>query len=180
MPQDLTGFARKADIPDLAPYAQRIEIPDTKVLEEANRRFKADLEERDNTIADLRRRLKGEEDARSSEVNRLETLLTQHSALPVHFAPPEPPKPARTAKPDDLKEIKGVGPVLEKRLNAQGVYWFRQIAEWTDSEIDGIEPLLETIPDRVRREGWVEHARQLHETHHGEALPFRSLRAATD
>ena len=32
--------------------------------------------------------------------------------------------------PDDLKKIKGIGPVFEKELNDEGIYYYRQIGAW--------------------------------------------------
>jgi hypothetical protein len=40
-------------------------------------------------------------------------------------------KKARAAGADDLKQIKGIGKVLEDKLHALGVYHFDQIAAWT-------------------------------------------------
>jgi hypothetical protein len=67
----------------------------------------------------------------------------------------------KKAKQDDLKLIYGVGPVLERRLHALGITTFAQISRWTDKDVDEIQAKLETLPDRIRREGWVEHARRL-------------------
>ena len=39
-------------------------------------------------------------------------------------------------------------------MNNPGVYTFRQIAEWNDADIDGIDAELESVPDRIRREEW--------------------------
>ncbi|MGH1357067.1 MAG: 50S ribosomal protein L21, partial [Thalassovita sp.] len=36
---------------------------------------------------------------------------------------------------DDLKTLSGVGPALEKKLNAAGVTSFAQIAAWTEADI---------------------------------------------
>ncbi len=64
---------------------------------------------------------------------------------------------------DDLKRIKGVGPVFERRLNALGYKTFLDIAKWGPAEIDKVTALLETSPGRIRRQDWVTQARQLHE-----------------
>ncbi len=42
----------------------------------------------------------------------------------------------RPADADDLKKIKGVGPVIEKRLNKAGIYKYEQIAELTLDEFE--------------------------------------------
>jgi NADH-quinone oxidoreductase subunit E len=66
-------------------------------------------------------------------------------------------------RPDDLKLIKGVGPVLEGVLHEAGVYHFAQIAAWGPEDVAWFEENLEEFKGRVEREGWVEQARQLAE-----------------
>jgi len=74
---------------------------------------------------------------------------------------------------DDLKLIVGVGPVLERMLHRLGVATFRQIARWSDRDIDDIDALLPEFPGRIRRDGWVTQARELHQSKYGETLPVR-------
>ena len=76
--------------------------------------------------------------------------------------------------PDDLKLIVGVGPVLERMLYQLGVSTFRQIARWSDRDIDEFEARLPEFPGRIRRDQWVTQARTLHLSKYGEALPPRS------
>ncbi|MFN0180468.1 MAG: hypothetical protein ACKVZ0_16840 [Gemmatimonadales bacterium] len=61
---------------------------------------------------------------------------------------------------DDLKRISGIGPALEQMLHANGVTSFRQIAEWTDDDIEQISTKLGAFRDRIRREQWVEQAKR--------------------
>ncbi|MEF2551249.1 NADH-quinone oxidoreductase subunit NuoE [Aurantimonas sp. A2-1-M11] len=61
---------------------------------------------------------------------------------------------------DDLKRIKGVGPVIEGRLNGLGVFHFRQIAEWRPAELIWIDDYL-NFRGRAVREGWIEQAKEL-------------------
>ncbi|MEL6957725.1 MAG: 50S ribosomal protein L21 [Pseudomonadota bacterium] len=61
---------------------------------------------------------------------------------------------------DDLKELSGVGPALEKKLHAAGVTTFAQIAEWTQEDIDNFGEVL-SFKGRIEREGWVEQAKKL-------------------
>jgi len=56
--------------------------------------------------------------------------------------------------PDDLKRVKGIGPTLERTLNSTGIYYFKQIAEWTEQEIAWIDDRID-FPGRVQREQWV-------------------------
>jgi NADH-quinone oxidoreductase subunit E len=76
------------------------------------------------------------------------------------------PKPLGFAVPpeqvDQLKRIKGIGPVIEKTLNSLGIYQFKQIAEFTRENITWVEEHLSFI-GRIDREDWVAQAKALHE-----------------
>lgn len=61
---------------------------------------------------------------------------------------------------DDLKKISGIGPKYETLLNDIGVWYFTQIASWTDEEIDWLDNRLE-FPGRIRRDKWQDQARAL-------------------
>ncbi|MCB1930066.1 MAG: hypothetical protein KDH17_18785 [Rhodocyclaceae bacterium] len=69
--------------------------------------------------------------------------------------------PRSPAAKDDLKQIAGIGPGLEKKLNAEGIVTFRQIAEFTDSDIARLEQTVIKFPGRIERDGWVAQARKL-------------------
>ncbi len=68
---------------------------------------------------------------------------------------------------DDLKKIKGVGPVNEAQLNALGIYTFAQVAAWTPANVDWVEGYL-SFPGRIGREDWITQAAAL-ATHKGPA-----------
>jgi len=61
---------------------------------------------------------------------------------------------------DDLKRVKGIGPVIEKKLNALGIYHFRQVGALTEENIQWVNHHL-AFPGRIQREGWVDQAKQL-------------------
>lgn len=63
-------------------------------------------------------------------------------------------------KADNLKEIKGIGPGLEKTLNEMGIYRFEQIAAWGEEEIAWVDARLK-FKGRIVRDRWVEQARVL-------------------
>lgn len=69
---------------------------------------------------------------------------------------------AETAGGDDLKQLSGVGPALEKKLHAAGVTTFAQIAGWSDSDIAEMDEKL-SFKGRIEREGWVDQAKKLAE-----------------
>ena len=58
---------------------------------------------------------------------------------------------------DDLKKIKGVGPVLEGKLNAAGIYHFWQVAALKADQIEALEEEM-SFPGRVERDGWIAQA----------------------
>jgi small subunit ribosomal protein S2 len=63
-------------------------------------------------------------------------------------------------KVDDLKQITGVGPALEEKLNKLGVYTLAQIASWTPDQIAWIDDSL-SFKGRVERDDWVGQAELL-------------------
>lgn len=84
-----------------------------------------------------------------------------------HNAPP--PLLDGPGAPDDLKLIVGVGPVIERMLYQMGIATFRQIARWSERDIDEVDAKLPEFPGRVRRDAWVTQARELHLSKYGHA-----------
>lgn len=74
---------------------------------------------------------------------------------------PELLREPRDGKADDLKKITGVGPKLEKELNAAGVWHFDQIGSWTAEQVAWADQHLVSFKGRVSRDNWVEQARSL-------------------
>lgn len=82
------------------------------------------------------------------------------------------PKPKAAAKPaakpkaapkaagaDKLTDLSGVGPALEKKLHAEGVTTFAQIAKWNDADVENFGEKL-SFKGRIEREGWIEQAKK--------------------
>ena len=69
-------------------------------------------------------------------------------------------KAETTGAADDLKQLSGVGPALEKKLLEGGVTSFAQIAAWTADDIAAMDEKL-SFKGRIEREGWVEQAKTL-------------------
>lgn len=74
---------------------------------------------------------------------------------------PEGLAAAREGGPDNLKEIKGVGPKLENLLHSMGYFHFDQIAAWTAKEVAWVDENLEGFKGRVTRDEWVSQAKIL-------------------
>ena len=58
---------------------------------------------------------------------------------------------------DDLKKIKGVGKVLEGKLNEAGIYHFWQVAALKGDQIEELEQEM-SFPGRITRDDWVSQA----------------------
>ena len=71
---------------------------------------------------------------------------------------------------DDLKRILGIGPSLERTLNDLGVCTYRQIASWTEDEIKAISARLGSFGTRVKRDNWVQSAKEQHRLKYGHPL----------
>lgn len=104
-------------------------------------------------------------------VSRAETA--RYRQLVVDLENNAPPPLLGPGAPDDLKLIVGVGPVLERMLHQLGVATYRQIASWSERDIDEFDAKLPEFPGRIRRDAWVTQARALHQSKYGEVLPAR-------
>ena len=69
-------------------------------------------------------------------------------------------KVLRVTRRDDLKRIRGIGVLIEKKLNSMGIIAYEQIANWTADDIDRVSQSLD-FKGRIERENWVEQARIL-------------------
>ena len=92
------------------------------------------------------------------------------AAMPAAFvsqpvaAAPSTDGPARLNGPrggtaDNLKEIEGVGPAMEKLVNEMGFYHFDQIAGWSESDVAWVDANLKGFKGRVTRDKWVAQAK---------------------
>ncbi|MEM6586806.1 MAG: 50S ribosomal protein L21 [Pseudomonadota bacterium] len=86
-------------------------------------------------------------------------------------AEPKADKPKAEKKPaakkadaagDDLKQLSGVGPALEKKMHEAGVTTFAQVAAWTEADVAAMDEKL-SFKGRIEREGWIEQAKKLAE-----------------
>jgi predicted flap endonuclease-1-like 5' DNA nuclease len=68
-------------------------------------------------------------------------------------------KGPRKGKADDLKEIEGIGPALEKLVNELGFYHFDQIAGWSDADVALVDAEMKTFKGRITRDKWVAQAK---------------------
>ena len=69
----------------------------------------------------------------------------------------------RNGKGDNLRQIEGVGPALEKLLHSMGIFHFDQIAAWGEPEIAWMDSQLKGFKGRVTRDKWVAQAKLIGE-----------------
>ncbi len=134
-----------------------------RTLEDALRVADAERDEMESRLEGLEAQLRAEEEAHRRAQMRLIELTRQ----------PKVEKVRRER--DDLKEIVGVGPVLERLLHRHGVHTFRQVALWTRQDIRRVDASLKEFHGRIRRDHWVRQARTLHRRRHGESLTRRTV-----
>lgn len=92
------------------------------------------------------------------EIEAVQQLKEKGAALRQNDAVPAS-SPAGT-KSEDLKQIKGIGKVIEEKLKQIGYYRLEQIANLSQEEKDRIEEEL-SFPGRIERDQWVEQAKAL-------------------
>lgn len=76
---------------------------------------------------------------------------------------------ATATEADDLKDIVGIGPFLERKLHSLGIYTFRQVGNFTKEDIDKVNEIIEFFPGRIERDNWVDQAREFHKRKYGSA-----------
>ena len=178
--EDLTRFTetlqqRDQDIQRLRTTVEELEVFRGEVekkeiqLREAEERRVMDVSEREEEIGALRKRLveyrvAQRHQALAKSTNPAET--GSHSASTVA----RPAGKSRVAQKDDLKQIHGIGPVMERVLNRMGMFTFRQIAEWKDQDVEHMASELNTFPDRIRHDNWIAGAKEQHFLKYGEEL----------
>ncbi len=68
---------------------------------------------------------------------------------------------ADASEKDNLQTIKGVGPFIEEKLNALGIYTFSQVSKMTSDLEDQVNEAIEFFPGRVKRDEWANQAKTL-------------------
>ncbi len=62
---------------------------------------------------------------------------------------------------DDLQVIKGIGPFLEEKLNALGIYTYKQISRMSSELEEQVNIAIEFFPGRVKRDQWVNQCKAI-------------------
>jgi len=65
---------------------------------------------------------------------------------------------------DDLKKIKGIGPLIEAKLNKIGITTYKQLSTLNKNQIDLINLKLKFSPKRIENAAWKTQAKKLIKT----------------
>ena len=128
----------------------------------------ARVSERDATIEAVVRERDAAIEAREAEIahgRTLEERIAQLDGL-IEQRNREEGAPAwldRTngSKRDDLTAIRGLGHVLENRLNRLGISRYRQLARMTPENAKWVASRIRVLGGRILRDGWAEQARRI-------------------
>ncbi len=127
-------------------------------------------------LAKARRRIKQLENAHTGNATRIEPIgdpdsLTDGRGASNDPSSNQPDRPLETIDAsgsgesitprDDLQQIKGVGPAIERTLNELGFFHLQQIANMNEYEIDRVAQRLRGFKSRIYRENWIGQAREL-------------------
>ena len=177
---DLTRFTetvqqRDQEIQRLRATMEELEVFRSEVekkelaLREAEERRIMDVSEREEEIAALRKRLVEYRVAQRHGAQAKAAAAADSGTHGSSTAGRGTGK-HRSAQKDDLKQIHGIGPVMERVLNRMGMFTFRQIAEWKDQDVEQMASELNTFPDRIRHDNWIAGAKEQHFLKYGEEL----------
>ena len=61
---------------------------------------------------------------------------------------------------DNLKRIRGIGDLIERKLYGLGFTTYAGIADWTEKDVRQVSEVLD-FRGRIERENWIEQARIL-------------------
>ncbi|MBK9113771.1 MAG: hypothetical protein IPM88_19500 [Nitrospira sp.] len=138
-------------------------------LREAEERRVMDVSEREEEIGALRKRLVEYRVAQRFSAQAKSTGATESGSTGSATTKRSAGK-GHPAQKDDLKQIHGIGPVMERVLNRMGMFTFRQIAEWKEQDVEHMASELNTFPDRIRHDNWIDGAKEQHFLKYGEEL----------
>jgi predicted flap endonuclease-1-like 5' DNA nuclease len=62
---------------------------------------------------------------------------------------------------DDLCKIKGIGSVIEKKLNRIGIFTYKQLSNSSDVDLEAITRLIQFFPGRIKSDDWRGQANKL-------------------
>ncbi len=68
---------------------------------------------------------------------------------------------ASPSQKDNLQSIIGIGPYIEQKLNAIGIFRFEQLARLNKADIDEINNIMKLAPGHIQKDDWVGQAKRM-------------------
>ena len=135
-----------------------------RVRDEEAKRLEAELAEARAQVLRLKES-NGVSNSRVEPVLHPEVLTDGHDASNdtidnEQLDPSDADNPGSTSR-DDLQQIKGIGPAIERTLNEMGIYRFHEIASMSEYDINRVAERLQGFHSRIYREDWIGQAREL-------------------
>jgi predicted flap endonuclease-1-like 5' DNA nuclease len=121
------------------------------------------LERERATLTTDRDRLLAEVKARDAQIRPLSDELGKLRRDFARSRGKEAVADGRPVDPEDLKQIKGIGPKFADKLAAAGITRIDQIAGWTEVDAQVIDGQMGEFKGRIASDRLVEQARLLHE-----------------
>ena len=157
---------------DLARFGETLQERDAEIqrlrttVEELDM-FRGEVEKKDLALREAEERRVMDVSEREEEIGALRKRLVEYRVAQRFSAQA---KSTGATEKDDLKQIHGIGPVMERVLNRMGMFTFRQIAEWKEQDVEHMASELNTFPDRIRHDNWIDGAKEQHFLKYGEEL----------
>ena len=97
----------------------------------------------------------------SSGVRARKTMERQGVAVKKEALDFEQIGTATAQEKEDLKQINGIGPVIEEKLNSIGIYTLNQISNLKETDIETVTRLIAFSPGKIKRDDWKGQAKTL-------------------
>ena len=121
----------------------------------------SDSADKDRQLEYLKREL-SELQSKLQQTGKTKAASTARSRKPTSTERKKPATLFRApATKDNLQQINGIGPAMEKLLNAQGIQTFKQLAAFKREDINKVEAVTDIFSGRIRRDKWVNQAKVL-------------------
>jgi len=140
-------------------YYKSIYVRRIKAVESDKHELNNRIVNLDEDIFNLKKSLSEKE----IEIEQLtmETKVLVHISQHKHLLNYKSFGTATESEKDNLKMISGIGPVIEKRLNALDIFTFRQISNFNALDIETINDAIIYFSGRIDRDEWVAQAKEL-------------------
>jgi predicted flap endonuclease-1-like 5' DNA nuclease len=151
------------------PAAAPADSPEEVASSTSGNATRAELADRDARIHELECQLRESANRVGELESNLHTWKYRIAPLALHLKLQRERARQRTGNdaapvveqpPDDLKRIRGIGRGLEKKLRAEGIRTFAQLAEMSPAELANLAIRVGLAASRPVRDRWADQARQ--------------------